>query len=108
MVIGHVNRRTTECGNRKGRKSKEDASGALAPADDGSGGGWKEGSDWLADLNCATQLWPLPFDRSNAPLEKERADKASGICGYEDVTCTKAALPASPAEGNLPTLFSRC
>lgn len=50
------------------------------------------------DLNCATQLWPLPFDGSNAPLKKKeeeekRPDKAGeGICGYENVTGTKPSF----------------
>lgn len=62
------------------------------------------------DLNCATQLWPLPFDGSNAPLKKERGrerlDKAGeGICGYENVTGTKPPFSLLPMRrATLPCL----
>lgn len=56
------------------------------------------------DLNCATQLWSLPFDGSNAPLKKkkrERPNKAGEICDYENVTGTKPPFSLLPIGGTL-------
>lgn len=47
------------------------------------------------DLNCATQLWPLPFDGSNAPLKKREGERDSIKRGRESVV-----MRTSPAQSH--------
>lgn len=54
------------------------------------------------DLNCATQLWPLPFDGSNAPLKKKKKKKKDPIKrGRESVV-----MRTSPAQSHPFLSFS--
>lgn len=53
------------------------------------------------DLNCATQLWPLPFDGSNAPLKKKKKKKEPIKRGRESVV-----MRTSPAQSHPFLSFS--
>lgn len=101
VLIGHANRERRggmQQSERKERKLK-----GMLPGTEGEGEVCAR-----ADLNCATQLLPLPFDRSNAPLKKKVSIK-EGICGYENVSCTKGLpfLCHFHWIKTVPTLFSR-